>query len=198
MRFGALRALSDVTFALERGTLTALVGPNGSGKTTLLRVAAGLERPDAGAVRVDGLEAEDDPVAYRRRLGWLGQADGLYDELSVRENLALVARLHGSLERLPRAVDAFDVPKLDEAVRRLSRGERQRAALARATLGGPLLLLDEPTTALDAEGSARAIAALFGLRGERTILVATHDEEIVKRADRVLRLDRGSIAEGAA
>lgn len=199
MRFGATRALVEATFALAPGTLTALVGPNGSGKTTLLRVAATLERPTSGRVRIDGVDVAEDPVAARRRIGWLGQADGLYDELTVRENLAFVARLHGAAARLPDAARAFGVEgKLDERARTLSRGERQRAALARATLGGRLLLLDEPTTALDADAADLAITALLGLRGGRTILLATHDAALINRCDRVLRLERGALVEGAA
>lgn len=197
-RFGAARALDAVSFALEPGSLTALQGENGAGKSTLLRLAATLEAPSSGRVLVGGEDAAADPVAARSRIGWLGQSDGLYDELSVAENLALVARLHGRAAQLDSAARAFGIDrKLSERARRLSRGERQRAALARATLGGPLLLLDEPTTALDAEGADLAVEALLSLRGERTILVATHDAALAKRCDRALRLSRGRLAEGA-
>lgn len=198
-RYGATWALVDVSFELEPGSLTALTGPNGSGKSTLLRVAATLERPVAGRVRLAGAEVADDPVAARARIGWLGQSDGLYDELTVRENLALVARLHGSAARLEDAARAFAIDaRLETRARALSRGERQRAALARATLGGRLLLLDEPTTTLDADAADVAASALLALRGERTLLVATHDPALVKRCDRRLRLERGRLVEGAA
>jgi ABC-type multidrug transport system ATPase subunit len=192
-RFGALRALDGVTFALAPGTLTALVGPNGSGKTTLLRVAATLDAPTEGTVALEGVP--DEGAARRRHVGYLGQEPGLYEELTVRENLAFVADFHGHGAQVAEAAARFAVDhRLDQRVRGLSRGERQRAALARATLCGPLLLLDEPTTALDPDAAARAVRALVGLRGARTLLVATHDASLVAAADRVLRLDRGRLA----
>jgi len=184
-RYGASLAIDRVSFRLETGTFTALVGENGAGKTTLLRLAAGLETPTAGAIRRE-----------RRDVSWLGQEPGLYDELTVRENLAFTARLFGKAGEIPAAAAAFGIAsKLDERARRLSRGERQRAALARSLLAGPLLLLDEPTTALDAQARDATIALLADLRGTRTLLVATHEPEIVKRADRVLELHRGRLAE---
>lgn len=183
-RYGRALALDRVSFAIEPGTLNVLVGGNGAGKTTLLRIAATLERPTSGAVT---------PGERRPRVAWLGQEPGLYEELSVRENLRFAARLFGREGEVEAAARAFDA-KLDERVRRLSRGERQRAALARAFVCGDLMLLDEPTTALDAEGSATCLRALDARRGKATMLVATHDPELVKRADRVLRLQEGRLA----
>lgn len=199
MRYGGRAALQGVTFALPSGALVGLAGANGAGKTTLLRAAATLERPATGRILVRGADAAADPLGARRAIGWLGQEDGLYDELTLRENLAFVGRVHGSIDRVDDAARAFGIDeKLNERARRLSRGERQRAALARATLGGPLLLLDEPTAALDAAAADRATDALLALRGERTLLVATHDEALLKRCDRVLRLEAGRLTGGAA
>ena len=198
-RYGAARALDAVTFSLRPGTLTALVGPNGSGKSTLLRVAATVEEPDAGRVRVGGQDVAEEGVAARRAVGWLGQEPGLYEDLTVRENLAFAAGFFGREAEVEEAARRFGVGhRLEARARRLSRGERQRAALARATLGGPLLLLDEPTTALDPEASAAAIRALAALRGGRTILAATHDAALVAASDRVLRLSGGRLVEEGA
>lgn len=193
-RFGATRALDSVTFALEPGTLTALVGANGAGKTTLLRIAATLDEPTSGALRIGSVDPADDGAAARRNVAWLGQEPGLYDELTVRENLAFVASFFGATG-VERAAASFGIAeRLDERARKLSRGQKQRAALARATLAGPLMLLDEPTTALDDAGAAQAIDALAALKGARTMLAATHDARLVARADRVLRLDSGRLA----
>ena len=193
-RYGAVRALDEVSFTLAQGTLTALVGANGSGKSTLLRLAATLDAPTSGALRVEGVDP-DDGAAHRRQVGWLAQEPGLYEDLTVRENLAFLAAFHGRAREVDEAAARFGIGgRLDARVRGLSRGERQRAALARATLGGPLLLLDEPTTALDPEGAAQAVRALAALRGARTLLVATHDAALVAAADRVLRLDGGRLA----
>lgn len=195
-RYGATRALDRVSLSLEKGALTALVGENGAGKSTLLRLAATLETPTQGRVRVAGVDVREDGAAARRHVAYLGQEPGLYDEMTVRENLAFVASFYGRADEVTAAAGAFAVQhKLDERARRLSRGERQRAALARALLAGDLLLLDEPTTALDAEGSASAIETLLALRGRRTLLVATHDAELVKRADRVVRLRAGRLVD---
>lgn len=195
-RYGAVRALEGVTFSLGAGTLTALVGENGSGKSTLLRLAAGLDGPTSGNLLVGGVDPATDGAAARRKVGWLGQEPGLYDDLTVRENLSFVARFHGREDAVEEAARRFAVGhRLDERARRLSRGERQRAALARASLGGPLLLLDEPTTALDPDAAASALDALRGLKGARTLLVATHDAALVRMADRVLRLRAGRLVE---
>ncbi|HET6404304.1 MAG TPA: ABC transporter ATP-binding protein [Candidatus Thermoplasmatota archaeon] len=183
-RYGSTVALDGVSFALEPGSFTALVGENGAGKSTLLRIAATLERPSAGKVL---------PEERRARIGWLGQEPGLYDELTVRENLAFAARLFGREGEVEQVGGAFGA-RLDARARTLSRGEKQRAALARAFLCGELLLLDEPTTGLDAEGARTLGDALAQARGGRTLLVATHDAELVKRADRVLRLRGGRLA----
>lgn len=190
-RYGSAPALEDVTFALEPGSLTVLTGVNGSGKSTLLRLAATLEAPSSGRIDVDGATGHE----ARRKLAWLGQEPGLYDDLTVRENLAFLAAARGADRALlDDAVDLLGVaPKLDVRVRALSRGEKQRAALVGTLQGGELLLLDEPTTALDAEGARAIEALLLRLRGARTMLVATHDVELVKRADRVLRLHAGRL-----
>ena len=191
-RFGALRALDGVTFRLAPGTLTALVGANGSGKSTLLRIAATLDEATAGRVTLQGA---DDGAAHRRQVGWLGQEPGLYEDLTVRENLSFLAGFHGRPGEVEPAARRFGIAhRLDHRARRLSRGERQRAALARATLGGPLLLLDEPTTALDPDAAEAAVRALVDLKGARTLLVATHDAALVRASDRVLRLSGGRLA----
>ena len=194
-RYGPVKALDGVRFSLEPGTLTALVGPNGSGKSTLLRLAAGLDAPDEGRLLVGGADPREDGAGARRKVGWLGQEPGLYEDLDVRENLAFVAGIHERAREVDAAAARFGLAhRLDVRARRLSRGERQRAALARATLGGPLLLLDEPTTALDPDAAASAVQALLALRGACTLLVTTHDDRLVRAADRVLRLDAGRLA----
>jgi ABC-type multidrug transport system ATPase subunit len=183
-------ALDDVSFAVERESLVAVVGPNGAGKTTLLRVAATLDEATSGRVSWGGAAVE--PARARRRVAWLGSEPGLYDALTVRENLAFVARFFRREAEVPRAAAAMGVP-LDARASTLSRGERQRAAIARALLAGDTLLLDEPTTALDEDGCSR-LHAVLEARGGRTVLLATHEEALAKRCDRTLRLDGGRLA----
>lgn len=193
-RYGRARALDDVSFELPKGSLVALLGANGAGKSTLLRIAATLDRPTSGELRVGGADPREEGAAARAHVAYLGQEPGLYGDLSVRENLAFVARFHGRESFIEHAADACGVArKLDERARSLSRGERQRAALARALCGGTLLLLDEPTTALDAVGRSAILDVLASVRGTRTMLVATHDEHLLGVADRALVLERGRL-----
>ena len=169
--FGAVRALDDVSFRVDAGQTLAIFGPNGAGKTTLLKVLAGLITPQRGRARVDG---------GRRAIGWIGHQAQLYGQLSVRENLAFWASLydvavpHDLLARLG-LTDYADRP-----VRTLSRGLVQRAAIARALVHDPqVLLLDEPFTGLD-RSAAEAFGRLLAQHtaaGRATVLVTHNVEE---------------------
>lgn len=183
-RYGATLALEGVSFTLEPSGLTALVGPNGAGKSTLLRLAARLEQPSTGVVT--GVD--------RRDLAWLGQEPGLYGSLTVRENMVFAARFFGHTGRVDDAAAAFGIAhRLGAQARTLSRGEAQRAALARASLCGPVMILDEPTNALDADAAEACAHTLRELAEKKTLLVATHDAELQKGADRVLTLRGGRL-----
>ena len=178
--YGAARVLRGVSLRLAPGDALAIVGPNGAGKTTLLRLLAGLARPSSGEVRVLGRTlGRDDPTA-RRPIGFLPHQSMLYDDLTVRENLLFVARLFGVAEpaaAVRRAIDEVEIAgRADDRPRSLSRGLLQRAALARALVHGPqVLLLDEPFTALDAPGADRLRAVLQRrLAGGAAVVLVTH------------------------
>ena len=174
--FGAVRALDGISFTLDRGQTLVIFGPNGAGKTTLLRVLAGLVRPAKGAVGVDG---------GRRAIGWIGHQSQLYGHLTVAENLHFWGTLYdvpaAALERRQEELIARLglEARAGQRVRLLSRGETQRAAIARALIHDPpVLLLDEPFTGLDrlaAEELGRLLGELAAL-GRATVLV-THDVE---------------------
>ncbi len=153
-----------LSFALCAGDLLVLTGRNGSGKTTLLRALALLVRPQAGTIRWQGTDVQDDPETWRGRLAWLGHLDGLKGDLTVRENLLGAEQLRGRSvadDRLHAALAAFDLDALaPRPLRTLSAGQRRRAALARVMLTrAPLWLLDEPMNALDsaAQEAFRAV-----------------------------------------
>jgi len=177
--YGPVRALSTLDLCVAAGSFVALTGGNGTGKSTVLRLAGGLSRPDAGVVRVDGWDPRTAPPRLRGRVGLLTHDSGLYPDLTVRENLVL----HGRLFRTPAGavpdmVEALDLgAPLNRPVRELSRGTRQRAALARALLHGPdIVLLDEPYTGLDAGAVARLTALLARILSDgATIIAALHD-----------------------
>jgi heme ABC exporter ATP-binding subunit CcmA len=196
-RFGALRALVDVDLHLPAGSFVALMGGNGAGKSTLLRVMAGLAAPTAGIVRIAGVDVRRAGPRLRAQLGYLGHASMLYGDLTVRENLAF----HAALYRLPAdAVEAaamrFDIAHaLDRPVRVLSRGNTQRAALARALLHQPsILLLDEPFTGLDLESAEGLVGHLDGLHtAGHTIVMSVHEATRAVHADRLVVLAAGRV-----
>jgi ABC-2 type transport system ATP-binding protein len=180
--YPGVRALNDVTFQLGRGSITALVGPNGAGKTTLLRCLAALEEPVAGEISVNGIDALADPRACHKRIGYLSDFFGLYDELTVRQSLLHAASIHDIREdQLEKAAfhaaeRLFISDRLDTKSGKLSRGLRQRLAIAQAIVHNPeLLLLDEPASGLDPE-ARHSLAGLFlKLKDEgMTILVSSH------------------------
>jgi heme exporter protein A len=196
--FGGLRVLRGVDLTVQPGEAVVVAGPNGAGKTTLLRLLAGLMRPEAGEVRVLGRPVRGDGEAGRRAIGFVSHQSLLYDDLTLAQNFAFTARLYGIAMPARVARAALDAAGLaaraDESPRRLSRGLAQRAAIARALLHQPrLLLLDEPFTALDAAAAERLRTEL----GERLaaglgIVVVTHRlGEVWRLATRVAVLADG-------
>jgi ABC-2 type transport system ATP-binding protein len=151
-----VRALNDVSLEVPAGTLTALVGPDGAGKTTLLRLMAGLMRADEGELRVLGIDVSTDPQAVQDRISYMPQRFGLYDDLSVQENLDLYADLHGvppakRRERYARLMEMTDLGRFTaRPAGKLSGGMKQKLGLACTLVRSPdLLLLDEPTVGVD-------------------------------------------------
>ena len=183
-RFGEKRVLRGVDLDLGPGGCLVVTGPNGSGKTTLLRICAGLAIPTEGELSV---------AATRREIGYLGHEPLVYRELTALENLELYGRLYRVPERRERIGMLLERFGLWEArhdrVASYSRGMTQRLALCRVLLHEPsLLVLDEPFTALDEAGAELLDAQLAELRGERTLLVSTHDP------DRLAPLATGRLA----
>lgn len=184
-RFGASTVLRGVDFSVAPGQVIVVLGENGSGKSTLLRLLAGLARPTAGEIQLEGKPFRSSDVAARRTLGFLSHQSHMYDELSLRENLHFAARLSGlgsDREVVSRAIALARLEdKADERIGRLSRGMQQRAALARAFLHQPrILLLDEPFTALDSASADRIRQWLQDRAAERcAIVVVTHQPESV-------------------
>ncbi len=167
-----------ISFELRSGEALLLRGANGAGKSSLLRMLAGLLRPSAGVLRWDGVVVTEDHELHRARIGYLGMLDALKPALTVAENLSFHARLHdGADARVRPALDALGLAALAQTpARRLSQGQRRRAALARLLTGpGALWLLDEPTLALDTDGLDRLGTMLSGhlARGGLAV-IATH------------------------
>ncbi len=198
--YGPTRALAGVDITLAAGCVTSIEGPNGSGKSTLLGLLALLARPTRGAIRYGAHDAEHGGPALRARIGVLAHAAMIYPDLTGRENLRLFAELHGLADRGARIaaiLARFEVGAfVDRPARTYSRGQLQRVALARALVHAPrLLLLDEPSTGLDAPSVERLARTVAEERARGTIVaLVTHDEPLAARlADVRIRLERGRV-----
>jgi ATP-binding cassette subfamily C protein CydD len=202
--------LENIRFELKAGEHVALVGASGAGKTTILNLLMGFIRPQRGDILVNGISlAALVPDTWRRQLAWIGQTPVLFHG-TIRENILLGRPDAGESDLLAAARAArviefcrllpagLDTPVGEQGIG-LSRGQAQRVALARAFLkDAPLVVLDEPTAGLDAENEHLVLAALERLTQNRTVLMATHRLENIARADRILVLSNGQIAEQGA
>ncbi|WP_026802500.1 ABC transporter ATP-binding protein [Arenimonas oryziterrae] len=200
-RFGELTAVDHVDLAIARGQVYGFLGPNGSGKSTTLRMLCGLLTPTSGEVEVLGLRIPEQAEALKRRIGYMTQKFSLYEDLTVLENLQFLAAVHD----LPRALAK---QRVDEMIERyhfgdrrqqlagtMSGGQKQRLALAGSVLHEPeLLLLDEPTSAVDPESRRDFWANLFELADAgTTLLVSTHYMDEAERCHRLAILESGRL-----
>lgn len=205
-RFGDLVAVDHLDLSIPRARIYGFLGPNGSGKSTTIRLLCGLLLPSSGDVRVFGHPVPGEAEIVRRRIGYMTQRFSLYEDLSALENLDFVAEVYGlpRREKRTRLAEAMAEYRLEDLARQragtMSGGQRQRLALAAATLHRPdLLLLDEPTSAVDPQSRRDFWDSLFELVSKgTTILVSTHYMDEAERCHRLAILDRGRLAaEGA-
>ena len=197
-RYGATRAVDGLSFTVEHGEVFGLLGPNGAGKTTTVETLEGYRRPDAGTVRVLGLDPVRDGAKLRPRIGVMLQGGGLYPGLRPRELLALFAAYYDDPESPDALLELVGLrDKIRTPVRRLSGGEAQRLALACALVGRPeVVFLDEPTAGMDPHARARTweIVRDLAARGS-TVLLTTHAmDEAESLCDRVAIITGGALA----
>jgi putative ABC transport system ATP-binding protein len=204
--------LRDVDLCVARGEIVVLLGRSGSGKSTLLNLVSGIDRPTSGIVRVEGVDvaalSETERTLFRRRrIGFIFQFFNLIPTLTVEENLLLPLELNGvaGAEARARALHLLDAVDLADRGAsfpdRLSGGEQQRVAVARALVHDPsLVLADEPTGNLDAESARQVLGLLAALAREagKTVVAVSHSEEVAALADRVLTLADGRLCERVA
>jgi putative ABC transport system ATP-binding protein len=204
------RVLTGASARVEAGERVAILGPSGSGKSTLLNLLSGIDLPDTGSVRIGGREltalSERDRTLFRREhVGFVFQFFNLVPTLTVLENLLLPLELTGMVDgegrdRALRLLDSVELrARADTFPDRLSGGEQQRIAIARALVHEPeLLLADEPTGNLDEDTGQRVVERLDELVTARgtTLVVVTHSRDLASRMDRVLRVDHGRLVEG--
>jgi putative ABC transport system ATP-binding protein len=202
-RFNGRSAVLDgVSFSVAEGGFVMIFGKSGCGKTTLLNILGGLDRPTSGNVVVDGQDivdlSEDDLAKLRlAKIGFVFQDYNLLMDLTVRENVALPLRFSKKKDggRVDKLLDKFDIKHIErETANKISGGEAQRAAIARAMMNEPrIILADEPTGNLDAENTENVMDMFDRVRGEfgTTIVLATHDRELARHATSRVQLDAG-------
>ncbi len=202
--YATVRALHGVSLEVQTGSVTALVGPNGAGKTTLLHCLAALDTPYAGRVLIEGEDVHDDPRHVHRRIGYLSDFFGLYDELTVHQCLRHAVAMHGysgpeenaAVARVAAQLDLEDL--IGRKTGELSRGQRQRLAIAQAIVHQPaIVLLDEPASGLDPLARQSLSKLLLGLRDEgMTLIVSSHIlAELEDYSSHVLVMDKGRLVE---
>lgn len=199
---GVVKAVDGVDFTALDGQITGLLGPNGAGKTTTLRMLYTLMQPDAGSIRVDGIDAAADPAAVRRVLGVLPDARGVYKRLTARENIAYFGELHGLkaatiAERTRVLSAALDMESiLDRQTDGFSQGQRTKTAIARALVHDPRnVILDEPTNGLDVMTTRAMRGFLRHLRDEgRCVIFSSHImQEVAALCDRIVIIAKGRV-----
>jgi ABC-2 type transport system ATP-binding protein len=201
-RFGDVQALAGVSFDVRAGELFGFLGPNGAGKTTTINILTGLARPDAGTVRIQGIDCSANPKAAQHLIGVVPDESNLYPELTGFENLSFCASLYGMRKgpreaRARQLLDEFDLSQAaDRRFAGYSRGMKRKLTIAAGIIHRPrLLFLDEPTTGIDV-ASARRIRQLISelRRGGTTIFLTTHYiEEAERLCDRIAFIVAGRI-----
>ena len=203
-RFGDLVAVSNLDLDVPRGRIYGFLGPNGSGKSTTIRMLCGLLTPSAGSATVLGMDVSGSTKRLKPKIGYMTQKFSLYSDLTVKENLEFIADIYsfrsGRNERIAELLASYDLEKqARQLAGTMSGGQRQRLGLAAAVLHRPeLLLLDEPTSAVDPRSRRDFWAKLFELSDAgTTILVSTHYMDEAERCHRLAILDRGvKVADG--
>jgi len=200
-----LTVLNDITFAIEAGSVCAIVGPSGSGKTTLIALCAGLERPSEGSVVLNGIPIESAPEEELARIrnqliGFIFQSFQLLPSLTALENVMVPAEIRGQNHAREHAMELLREVGLEKRVNhypvQLSGGEQQRVAIARAFINRPkILFADEPTGNLDAQTSHDIIRLIFDLNATAgtTLIMVTHDRDLSQHAQRVITLIGGRV-----
>ena len=198
-RFGAVTAVDALTLRIEQGEVFGLLGPNGSGKTTTIRMLCGLLEPSQGSALIAGIDVAIAPEQVKQRIGYMAQKVGLYEDLTVAENLDFYAGIYGfrrATARLAEVVAFFELAeRLGQLAGQLSGGWKQRLALACALIHRPaLLFLDEPTAGVDPAARRRFWHTIHDLaHAGTTVLVTTHYMDEAEQCARLAMMSRGHL-----
>ena len=176
--FGDFRAVNDVSFSIPTGQIVGLLGPNGAGKTTTMRMITGFLAPTSGTVKIDGIDICENPVEAKKKIGYMPESAPLYGEMIVEDYLVYIAKIYGQNpeEKVPALCAECGLKEvMSKNISELSRGNRQRVALAHALMNDPeILILDEPTSGLDPNQVEDVRSIIREIGKTRTVIVSTH------------------------
>jgi len=206
--YGSKTALYGLTLRVAPGEILGFLGPNGAGKSTTVKILTGMIRPDRGKARVAGFDVVEQPLEVKRRIGYVPESAALYESLTAREYLELIASLYhqpraSALQRIDELLDRFGLSDArDQRLSEFSKGMKQKVLIASSLMHRPeALFLDEPLTGLDANAALVVKELIRGLAAQgRTIFFCSHVLEVVERiCTRIVIIDRGrAIADGTA
>ncbi|HEX2855482.1 MAG TPA: ATP-binding cassette domain-containing protein [Opitutaceae bacterium] len=200
--YGAKRAVDGVSFNVNRGDILGFLGPNGAGKSTTMKMLTGFLRPDSGTATVDGIDVTADPVAVKRKLGYLPESAPAYPEMTVEEFLLFIAEVRGfrdAVEKRARVEHVLGLTHLisvrKQTIETLSKGYKQRVGFAQALLHNPpVLVLDEPTDGLDPNQKNEVRALIKNMAAEKAVILSTHIlEEVEAICTRVIIISQGRV-----
>jgi ABC-2 type transport system ATP-binding protein len=200
--YGTKRAVDGVSFKVNRGDILGFLGPNGAGKSTTMKMITGFLRPTAGTALVDGHDVTQDPVAVKRRIGYLPESAPAYGEMTVQEFLGFIAEARGfrsAAERTAQVDRAISLTHLDpvrrQSIETLSKGYKQRVGFAQALLHNPpVLVLDEPTDGLDPNQKNEVRSLIKSMAAEKAVILSTHIlEEVEAICTRVIIISQGRV-----
>jgi ABC-2 type transport system ATP-binding protein len=198
-KFGPITAVNDIAFTVATGEVLGFLGPNGAGKSTTLRMLAGYLQPSAGAITIDGINIADDPIAVKKKIGYMPETTPLYREMTAREYLSFIAEAHGLDDTHARVQEVIETANLSairhQLIGTISKGYRSRLNFAAAIIHDPpVLLLDEPTDGLDPNQKNEIRKLIKTLSRKKAIIVSTHIlEEVEAMCARIIIISEGRL-----